>query len=78
MVPDKYIRSACLQPRFLLHQVLPVYSRMVLMYRTEVLKLLLALKLFTEDFSWDIDINWSKNTSKVLEIAEGFDVFIWK
>ena len=26
------------------------------------------------DFSWDIDVNWSKNISKVLEIAEGFDV----
>ncbi|HNR42780.1 MAG TPA: SusC/RagA family TonB-linked outer membrane protein [Bacteroidales bacterium] len=24
-------------------------------------------------FSWDIDINWAKNTSKILEIAEGFD-----
>jgi|WetSurMetagenome_2_1015567.scaffolds.fasta_scaffold00981_2 TonB-linked SusC/RagA family outer membrane protein len=28
----------------------------------------------TKDFSWDIDINWSKNTSKILKIAEGFDV----
>jgi hypothetical protein len=28
----------------------------------------------TTDFSWDIDINWSKNNSKILEIAEGFDV----
>ena len=28
----------------------------------------------TGDFSWDIDINWSKNTSEVLEIAEGFNV----
>jgi TonB-linked SusC/RagA family outer membrane protein len=27
-----------------------------------------------KDFSWDIDINWSKNNSKILEIAEGFDV----
>jgi outer membrane receptor protein involved in Fe transport len=26
-----------------------------------------------KDFSWDIDINWSKNDSKILEIAEGFD-----
>jgi hypothetical protein len=25
-------------------------------------------------FTWDISVNWSKNTSKVLEIAEGFDV----
>lgn len=28
----------------------------------------------TGDFSWDIDINWAKNTSEVLEIAEGFNV----
>jgi TonB-linked SusC/RagA family outer membrane protein len=28
----------------------------------------------SNDFSWDIDINWSKNNSKILEIAEGFDV----
>jgi TonB-linked SusC/RagA family outer membrane protein len=28
----------------------------------------------TKDFTWDIDVNWSKNTSKILEIAEGFDV----
>jgi len=28
----------------------------------------------SSDFSWDIDINWAKNTSEVLEIAEGFDV----
>jgi len=27
-----------------------------------------------KDFSWDLDLNWSKNTSEVLEIAEGFDV----
>jgi hypothetical protein len=27
-----------------------------------------------KDFSWDIDLNWSKNTSKILDIAEGFDV----
>ena len=27
-----------------------------------------------KDFSWDIDLNWAKNTSKILEIAEGFDV----
>jgi TonB-linked SusC/RagA family outer membrane protein len=27
-----------------------------------------------KDFSWDLDVNWSKNTSEVLEIAEGFDV----
>jgi hypothetical protein len=26
------------------------------------------------DFSWDIDLNWAKNTSEILEIAEGFDV----
>jgi len=26
------------------------------------------------DFSWDIMLNWSKNTSKILEIAEGFNV----
>ena len=26
------------------------------------------------DFSWDLDLNWSKNTSEILEIAEGFDV----
>lgn len=28
----------------------------------------------TGDFSWDIDINWAKNTSEVLEIAEGFNI----
>ena len=28
----------------------------------------------TKDFTWDIDVNWSKNTSKILKIAEGFDV----
>lgn len=28
----------------------------------------------TKNFSWDIDINWSKNTSEILNIAEGFDV----
>lgn len=27
-----------------------------------------------KDFSWDLDINWSKNNSKILKIAEGFDV----
>jgi TonB-linked SusC/RagA family outer membrane protein len=27
-----------------------------------------------KDFSWDIDLNWSKNTSEILKIAEGFDV----
>lgn len=27
-----------------------------------------------KDFSWDIDLNWAKNTSEILEIAEGFDV----
>jgi hypothetical protein len=27
-----------------------------------------------KDFSWDIDLNWSKNTSEVTKIAEGFDV----
>lgn len=26
------------------------------------------------DFTWDIDVNWSKNVSKILEIAEGFEV----
>jgi hypothetical protein len=26
------------------------------------------------DFSWDVDLNWAKNTSEILEIAEGFDV----
>ncbi|MBK9389685.1 MAG: SusC/RagA family TonB-linked outer membrane protein [Bacteroidetes bacterium] len=26
------------------------------------------------DFTWDLDINWSKNTSEILEIAEGFNV----
>lgn len=26
------------------------------------------------DFSWDIDINWAKNVSEILEIAEGFEV----
>ena len=25
------------------------------------------------DFSWDLDLNWAKNTSEVLEIAEGFN-----
>jgi len=33
-----------------------------------------AAVISTKDFSWDIDINWSKNTSEILEIAEGFDV----
>jgi TonB-linked SusC/RagA family outer membrane protein len=28
----------------------------------------------TKDFSWDIDVNWSKNTSEILKIAEGFEV----
>jgi len=28
----------------------------------------------TKDFEWDVDINWSKNNSEILEIAEGFDV----
>jgi TonB-linked SusC/RagA family outer membrane protein len=27
-----------------------------------------------KDFTWNLDLNWSKNTSKVLDIAEGFDV----
>ena len=27
-----------------------------------------------KDFTWDLDLNWSKNTSEVLKIAEGFDV----
>jgi TonB-linked SusC/RagA family outer membrane protein len=27
-----------------------------------------------KDFSWNMDINWSKNNSEILEIAEGFDV----
>jgi len=27
-----------------------------------------------KDFSWDLDLNWAKNTSEVLKIAEGFDV----
>ena len=26
------------------------------------------------DFSWEVDLNWAKNTSEILEIAEGFDV----
>jgi TonB-linked SusC/RagA family outer membrane protein len=26
-----------------------------------------------KDFSWDIDLNWAKNTSEVLKIAEGFN-----
>jgi len=26
------------------------------------------------DFSWDIDLNWAKNTSEITKIAEGFDV----
>lgn len=30
--------------------------------------------LAQKDFSWDIDLNWAKNTSEILEIAEGFDV----
>jgi TonB-linked SusC/RagA family outer membrane protein len=29
------------------------------------------------DFSWDIDLNWSKNNSEVLKIAEGFDEITW-
>lgn len=33
-----------------------------------------AVVIDTRDFSWDIMINWSKNVSKVLEIAEGFNV----
>ena len=28
----------------------------------------------TSDFSWAIDFNWARNTSMVLEIAEGFDI----
>ena len=28
----------------------------------------------TSDFSWDLDVNFSTNTSEVVEIAEGFDV----
>jgi TonB-linked SusC/RagA family outer membrane protein len=32
-----------------------------------------AAVISKKDFSWDIDINWSKNTSEVLKIAEGFD-----
>ena len=27
-----------------------------------------------KDFTWDLDLNWAKNTSEILEIAEGFDV----
>ncbi len=27
-----------------------------------------------EDFSWDIDVNFSKNESEILELADGFDV----
>jgi len=26
----------------------------------------------SKDFSWDLDLNWAKNTSEVLKIAEGF------
>ena len=33
-----------------------------------------AVVIDKRDFSWDIMLNWSKNTSKILEIAEGFDV----
>ncbi|MEI6050646.1 MAG: SusC/RagA family TonB-linked outer membrane protein [Bacteroidota bacterium] len=33
-----------------------------------------AAVISTNDFSWDIDINWSKNNSEILKIAEGFDV----
>ena len=32
-----------------------------------------ATVIETEDFSWDLDVNWSRNISEVLEIAEGFD-----
>jgi len=33
-----------------------------------------AAIISTKDFSWDLDINWSKNASKILKIADGFDV----
>jgi TonB-linked SusC/RagA family outer membrane protein len=33
-----------------------------------------AAVISAKDFSWDIDLNWSKNNSKILDIAEGFDV----
>ncbi|HQH23488.1 MAG TPA: SusC/RagA family TonB-linked outer membrane protein [Bacteroidales bacterium] len=33
-----------------------------------------AVVVDKRDFSWDIMLNWSKNVSKILEIAEGFDV----
>ncbi|HOS72111.1 MAG TPA: SusC/RagA family TonB-linked outer membrane protein, partial [Bacteroidales bacterium] len=32
-----------------------------------------AVVVDKRDFSWDIMLNWSKNVSKILEIAEGFD-----
>ncbi len=32
-----------------------------------------AAAISGKDFSWDIDLNWSANRSKVLEIAEGFE-----
>jgi len=33
-----------------------------------------AVVVSAGDFTWDIMANWSKNSSKILEIAEGFDV----
>jgi TonB-linked SusC/RagA family outer membrane protein len=33
-----------------------------------------AAIITTTDFSWNMDINWSKNTSEILKIAEGFNV----
>jgi TonB-linked SusC/RagA family outer membrane protein len=33
-----------------------------------------AVVFNARDFTWDIMVNWSKNDSKILEIAEGFDV----
>jgi len=33
-----------------------------------------AAVISKREVGWDIDVNWSKNTSKILEIAEGFDV----
>lgn len=32
-----------------------------------------ATVISSKDFSWDIDVNWSKNESKILEIAEGLN-----
>ncbi|WP_236969204.1 SusC/RagA family TonB-linked outer membrane protein [Membranihabitans marinus] len=33
-----------------------------------------ATPVTTNDFSWDVNFNFAKNTSEILEIAEGFDV----